>query len=479
MNKGIAMLRRLLLLLPLLGLPLLAGLEHLTLKSALRILDKKNLEIKIAQYNAQMKKYDQIAAQGYDYGKLDFTFMALRSNDAGNVFGFKLQSREATFGDFGFSDFMGALGQGVQQSGGNFGLFGQGLAQNGDQILAIQPHDLNYPDARNHFVSKFTYMLPVYTGGKLTEYKRITKSLFEMSKLDMAKVRAQKRFEVKKAFYDIALVQDYIDNLRKIIGNIKRLGDIITEMKKEGYAQETDKLEVRARMAEAQGMLSQARLNRTLAYQFLSFLLDTEVSSVRTTSALAQRPKVTKAIIERRSIDIQKAKLGLKITGMALEVERAKFRPEVGAFAEYGSADNTPFNDFFDKDSYTVGMQLKYNIFNGGIDEANLEKARVNLLRVADQVRLAKKGITLKAKMLQTQIGGHDADIRSYRSQLKFARKVYEKYQAKYKEGIAKISDVLIQQSKELEALLKLLTAKNARNAKVFELQSLLNLGVK
>ena len=471
--------RKIVLLLAVMQIPLLAGLNHLTLGHALKILDKKNLEIKIAQYNAQMKKYDQIAAEGHDYGTLDVSFMAMRSNDAGNVFGFKLQSREATFGDFGFSDFMGALGQGVQQSGGDFGRFGQGLGQNGDQILAIQPHDLNYPEARNHFLTKFTYMLPLYTGGMLTQYKKITKSLFTMSKFDMAKVRAQKRYQVRKAFYDIALLQSYSHNLRQIIKNIEKLKRIITEFKNEGYAQETDKLEVRARMAEAQSMLSQAKLNQSLAYQFLSFLLDTKVNSIRTSSALAVKPRITKAMIERRSIDIQKAKLGLKITGMALELEKAKFRPTVGAFAEYGSADNTPFNHFFDKDSYTVGMQVKYNIFNGGTDEATLEKARVNRLRVADQVRLAKKGIALKVKQMQTQIGGFDADIRSYRAQLKFARKVYEKYQEKYKEGIASVSDVLMKQAKELEVLLKLLTAKNARNGKVFALQSLLNLGVK
>jgi len=442
-------------------------MHHLTLNHALKILDKKNLEIKIAQYNAQMKKYDQFAAEGYKYGKLDVTFMAMRSNDAGNVFGFKLQSREATFGDFGFSDFLVDLGTMMG---------GQPLDHD---PLEIAPDDLNYPDARNHFVTKFTYMLPVYTGGKLTEYKKITKSLFQMSKLDMAKVRAEKRYQVKKAFYDIALVQSYISNLHQIIKNIKRLNHIVTEMKKEGYAQETDKLEVKARMAEAQSMLSQAKLNRSLAYQFLSFLLNTEVSSIQTRGALAPEPKITKTMIEKKSIDIQKAKLGLKLTGMALELEKAKFRPTVGAFAEYGSADNTPFNDFFKKDAYTVGMQLQYNLFSGGTDEANLEKARVNMLKVADQVRLAKKGIALKVKQLQTQIGGHNADIESYRAQLAFARRVYQKYQERYKEGISSISEVLIRQAKELEVLLKLLTVKNARNSKVFELQSLLNLGVK
>jgi len=482
--KGIVMRQKLLLLLVLLQLPLWAGLHHLTLKNALKILDKNNLEIKIAQYNAQMKKYDQIAAEGYDYGKLDLTMLAMRSNDAGNVFGFKLQSREATFGDFGFSEFLGGIGNAMIQSGtgaNSFdtfkGIMGNPAAQ--AQMLGIAPRDLNYPDARNHFSTKFTYMLPVYTGGKLTEYKNITRSLFKMSKLDMAKVRSEKRYQVKKAFYDIALVQSYISNLSRIIENIRKLKKITSEMKKEGYAQETDKLEVRARMSEAQSMLSQARLNRELAYQFLSFLLNTEVSSVQTRSALAPRPRVTEAMIERRSLDIQKAKLGLNITKMALELEKSKFRPTVGAFAEYGSADNTPFNDFFDKDSYTVGLQMQYNIFNGGVDEANLEKARVNVMKVADQVRLAKKGIALKVKQLQTQIGGHDADIRSYRAQLKFARTVYAKYQERYKEGISSISDVLIKQSKELEILLKLLTAKNARNSKVFALQNLLNLGVK
>jgi len=466
-DKGIEMQQKVLLFLILLQVPLLAGLHDLTLHKALKILDKKNLEIKIAQYESQMKKYDQIATEGYDYGKLDLTMMALRSNDAGNVFGFKLQSREATFGDFGFSDFLDDLGTMMQ---------GQQLDHD---PLATEPKDLNYPDARNHFVSKFSYMLPVYTGGKLTEYKKITKSLYEMSKLDTAKVRSEKRYQVKKAFYDIALVQSYITNLRKIISNIHKLEKIVIEMKKEGYAQETDKLEVEARLAEAKSMLSQAKLNRTLAYQFLSFLLDTKVDTIRTSNALAPRPHVTKKMIERRSIDIQKAKLGLKITGIALEVEKAKFRPMVGAFAEYGSADDKPLNEFFKKDSYTVGMQLQYNIFNGGIDEANLEKARVNILKVAEQVRLAKKGITLKVRQLQTEIGGHDADIHSYRVQLKFARTVYKKYQERYKEGVSSVSDVLIKQAKELEVLLKLLTAKNARNSKVFALQSLLNLGVK
>ena len=194
---------------------------------------------------------------------------------------------------------------------------------------------------------------------------------------------------------------------------------------------------------------------------------------------MAPMPQIDSAEVETNNIDIQKALLGLEITEMAMNVEKSNYLPTVGAFGEYGSADNTLWNDFADKDFYTVGVQLTWNVFNGGIDAANLEKAKVNHLKVQSQVSLAKSGIALKVKKLETEILSKNYDVKSYKKQLNFARKVYENYRARYKEGIVSISDVLIKQSKELEVLLKLLTLKNERNTKIFEINSIMNEGVK
>jgi len=459
------------------AVPLFADIKQLSLLQAIDMLKKENLELKIAKFNAQMKKLEAEAVEGMNYGQASLTLNAMRSNDAGNVFGFKLQSREATFADFGFSDFMGAIGQGAMQANGNFGAFTQGLLHNGDQILNIAPDDLNYPDARNHFMTKLSYMLPLYTGGKLTEYGRISNMMYEMSQLDSKKLLNVKIYETKKAFYDISLVENYIYNLRKIIKNITTLENVVRTMQKEGYAQEIDLLEVQARKAEAESMYNQAKLNRELAYQFLSFLLNHDVESIKKVHDVAPMPSVSRTALEANNLDIQKAKLGLQISEHAVELEKSRFLPEVGAFAEYGSADNSLWNDFTDKDFYTVGVQLSWNIFNGGVDQKNMEKAKVNYLKTRDQVELARKGIALKAKKLRTEILSADADIRSYQKQLRFARKVYQNYKTRYKEGLVSISDVLIKQSKELEMLLKLLAAKNKRNTKVFELDSILNRG--
>jgi len=447
-----------------------AGLKKLTLNQALAMLEENNLEIKISKFEEAMKHYDEIAVRAKSLGKLDLTHMALRSNDAGNVFGFKLQSREATFGDFGFADFLEPLGQAFV----NPAAFANPQAQ--QALLAIEPKDLNYPKPRNHFLTKLTYQLPIYTGGMLSSYRKITHKLYNMSKIDTQKVVSLKKFELKKTFYDIALVNNFIYNLNKIKKNMLKLKRVVKGFKQEGYAMQTDVLEIEARVAQIDAMLEEARLNKELAYHFLSFLLNTKVDSIIAPKGNPRVPSVTKEIVEQRSLDIAKAKLGLKITKDAIDVERAKFKPQIGAFAEYGFADNKVIPKHIkDKDFWTIGMQVKWNLFNGGADYASLEKAKVNHLKVATQVKLAKKGIWLKAKKLKSEIYSLNARVRSYAKQFKWAQKVYEVYKGKYKEGIVSITDLLIKQSKELETLMQYLKVKNERNSKVLELQNVIN----
>jgi len=452
-------------------------LNNLSLDHALQLMKENNLELKISKFNEQMKAHEAKIAKGHKYGKLDLKLQALRSNDPGNIFGFKLKSREANFADFGFADFMGAIGQGAQQANGDFGAFSQGLAQEGGNILAIEPKDLNYPETRNHFQTTLTYMLPLYTGGKLDQYGKITKALEEMSTLDTSKILNEKIFQTTKTFYDISLVDQYIEKLSSIIANISQLQNIVSSMREEGFAKEIDEMEVNAKKSEVESMLSQATYNKELAYQYLSFLLNKKVDSIQNISGLAPMPTINKEEIQQSNLDIQKAKLGLNITDMAIKLQESNFLPTVGAFGEYGSSDNKIFNEFFDKDFYTVGLQLEWNLFNGEIDKYNLAKSKVENMKVRDQVELAKKGICLQVRKLVTEIKSKDAEISNLDTQLGFASKVYENYEERYREGITSISDVIIKQSKEIEVLLKLLTVKNDRNAKVFEVTSIINKG--
>ncbi len=452
-----------------------APYANLPLKKALRLANQQNLEIDIAEFDRKIAKLGVKVANGYNFGKLDATIMGLRSNDAGNVFGFKLQSREATFGDFGFDEFLGGVGQALQMSGGNFNAFSNIMQDPnmGKQLLSTVPNNLNNPDARNHFDVKLMYAIPIYTGNKLSSYKKIAQNMAKMARLDKQKVEAQKSFEIRKTYYDISLLDKFEKDLSTIKRNIEQLKNATIEFKKEGYAKNTDLLEVESKLSNVERMLFQARANRELSYDFLSFLLDHEVKSIKHVSLDTFDCKIPLENVLKRNRDIKKAELGLKIQSKMVDVSSSSFKPEVGAFVEYGSSDNTFLGDFKDHDRYTFGVQAKLNIFNGGVDANKLEQEKLKRLKVKRQVELAKKGIALKYKKITTEIANADKQVQSLKKELELAQEIYNNYQERYKEGLASINDVVIKQSLQIEKLLNLLKTQNVRNQKILEVYRL------
>ncbi len=449
---------------------------NLTLNEAILLLKKNSSNIKIAKFNEKIAKFKTKIAKSYNYGNLDYTLNAIRSNEAGNVFGFKLQSREATFRDFGFNDFLGGVGQALGMAGGSFGAFtsimSNPVMQN--RLLDTAPNDLNYPGYRNHFQNKLTYQVPLFTGYKLTQYKVIMKDMEKLSKLDTKKIINEEIYQTKKTFFNISLVENYIKHLKKLKQNIDKLEDIIRAFKDEGYAKDTDILEVQAKKASVLSYLNQAKLNRELAYQYLAFLIGKKVSSISQVNELAPLPKDSIQKLVDRTLDLKMAKLGYKITKENIKLQKSAFYPMVGAFGEYLSADDKPFNDFFKHDSITFGAQLKWNIFDGGKKSAQFQEAKVKHMQMAEKLALAKKGLALKIRQIITEVKSKDFDIKAKQREFDFAKKVFEQYEGKYKEGLEKISDVLIKHSQEIQALLELLKVKTQRNQKVFELEKLL-----
>ncbi len=449
--------------------------ENLSLEDAKKIAIEQNLEINMAQFDIDVAKLGQKVAQGYDYGKLDATLMGLRSNDAGNVFGFKLQSREATFGDFGFSEFLSGVSQAISASNGDFSTFAS-MMQNpavSNQLLQTAPRDLNYPGDRNHFDLTLKYVLPIYTGGKLSRYKQIASMMVDMSRYDKQKVIAQKLYSLEKVYYDISLLNTFEKELSVIKENIEQLRFTTLEMKKEGYAKRTDLLEVESKLHDVERMIFQAQANRELSYQFLNFLLNSRVASIKPPHIDTFKCDLSVDDILSNNKDIQKAELGLKIQHSMADVKQASYLPEVGAFAEYGSSDDEFLNEFIDKDRYTIGFQAKLNIFNGGIDAANIEQERLKQLKVKQQVLLAKKGIALQYKKIKTEIKNYDFQIGSLKKELELSSEIFNNYQERYKEGLASINDVVIKQSIQLEKMLELLRLKNIRADKILQIKKL------
>ena len=426
-------------------------LSSLTLNEAINILQRQNLEIQAAKFDVKVAKEDETTVSGMNWGKLDFEQNIARSNDAGNVFGFKLSSREATFGDFGFGDFGGAL------------------------PMDTPPPSLNYPDDRNFFQSKLKYEVPLFTGFALSSYSDIKNSMTKMKTLEKEQLVNEKIYQLRKSFYDMALLESSMKNLNKILENIAVLEDMTQSMIDVGYAKKVDLLEVKAKKGNVKRLLMNMDSNKKLLYHYLSFLLNQNVQDISTPDTDVPMPLYSDADILNNNLDIQKAKTGLLIQKSMIDASQAVYYPTVGAFAELATADDTLLGDASDHKSYTVGARLTWNIFNGGVDNANIEKSKLAHLKTQTQVELAKNGIALEIAKIRTEISNSDDEIKSLKDELALADLIYENYEGRYREKLSSMSDVIIKQSEQIQKILELQVAKNKRNQKVFALEKIAN----
>lgn len=421
----------------------------LTLSEAIEIVKTQNLEIKSAAYTAKSSRQDVKMAQGHHYGALDFTQSVIRSNDALNVFGFKLGSREADFGDFGLAQYTGDA--------------------------SVMPKDLNYPGYQNFYQSKLTYTLPLYTGGKLSGYEKIAQEREAISQIETTNVTVQKIYQTKKSYYDAALIHSSLIHMKTILANIETLEKTTQGMITEGYAKKVDLLEVQAKKVNAQRLIAQMEANQKLTLHYLSFLLNQSVTEIALPQDETVQSTLTEADVMATNLDMQKASKGLEIRESMIQVANASYLPQVGAFAEASSADDTFLGNFSDHKAYTVGAKLTWNLFSGGADAAGLEKARIEQLKTKTDVELSRKAVALQYDQMKTEITALDLQITTLEQEVELANEIYRNYMGRYREHLVSMSDLLIKHSEQIERILNLQTIKNQRNERIFALEKLSN----
>jgi outer membrane protein TolC len=158
-----------------------------------------------------------------------------------------------------------------------------------------------------------------------------------------------------------------------------------------------------------------------------------------------------------------------------IDVSKSSYYPMVGAFAEVATADDRFLGDADDHQSYTLGARLTWNIFNGGADSANVEKSRLEYIKMQTQVALANSGIELQVQKIKTEIESYNNDIESLKKELLLADEIYNNYETRYKEKLSSMSDVIIKQSEQIQKILQLQQTINKRNERIFALEKLAN----
>jgi outer membrane protein len=386
------------------GLPIILLSKTITFEEALELTLKNNKELKAKEIATKKSIEDLKEAKGYKKGKLEFAQNISYTNNAGYVFGMKMASREANFGDFGFSEFLGGVGKALNNSN-DFNTFKAEMTKPAmaGELLSTQPKDLNYPDARANFETKVTYEIPLYTGGKLENAAKMAQLQIKANNAKLSHDRKQIGLEVIKAYNGAVAAKKFIKMTKnaKIITN--RFVSKAKALYKNRLARSLDVKQSKMAAYSVDAKIEEAQTQFNLAIAYLQFLTsDSTIDDVKgftifyfNTSLLEELQE--NAILNRD--DYRWMELNTDTMYKKIDFDSSDEKPMIGAHLEYGMNDNgfKP-QDIGDRDYYLAAVGLTYTIFDGDITKSKKQKAKIDYLKTKNYFEYMKEGISLQVK---------------------------------------------------------------------------------
>ncbi len=450
----------------LLSLPALILANTISFEDALDKTLTNNQSLKAKKLSIEKAKLDLKSAKGYNYGTLTFNENIARSNNALNVFGMKLMSREADFGDFGFKDFLGGIGNVMGAAGGDFGKFSNMMSDPNaqKQMLDTQPDDLNNPDARTNYETKVIYEVPLFTGFKLSNAKSMAQLQI---KANMAKYNHDKKqvgLDVLKAYNGAVAAKYFIDATQKAKEATSSFVHFATEMYKEGFVTSIDVKQAKVYDMKINSQILEAKNQYSLALAYLRFLTNdkeiTDVADFKTIAIDMNNIDTLKNDLYINRDDFRWMKQNTATMKKKIAFEKSGNYPMIGAHLEYGFNDNQLNNLKSTKDYYTMAVGLEYKLFDGFKTSANIQQAKIAYEKTKHYLDYMKSGIKLQVEKALLTLKTKQSVLKEKIKAKTLADEVLVQAQQMYENQLMKMSDLLMQQALAQKARAEVILAK-------------------
>ncbi len=399
---------------------------------------QNNHELKAKKISIDNAKLDLSTADGYNYGTLKFNENIARSNNALTVFGMKLMSREANFGDFGFSEFDGT----------------------NPNILNVEPNDLNNPGFRNNFETKFTYEFPIFTGFKLSSAKDMARLQVRANKAKYTYDKKQLGLEVLKAYNGAVAARYFIDATKEAKKATTSFVNFASEMYKEGYVTNIDVKQAQVYDMKINSMLLEAKNKHSLAIAYLKFLTSSnDITSVKDFMNINIDTSNIEINVENRD-DYKWMKANTATMKKKVDFEKSASYPMVGGHLEYGFNDNKLNNIDKDKDYVTGAVGLEYKIFDGAVTNNAIKKAKLDYIKTNHYLQHMKNGIELQVQKAILTLQTKKSVLKEKQNASIMEDEILEQSKEMYKNQLLKMSDLLMQEAKAQKAKAEAIMAK-------------------
>lgn len=384
----------------------------LTLQRAVTIALEKNPLRKVALADTRVASADIREARSVLMPHLNFSETATRGNDPVYVFGSRLRQQRFSTADFALNQLNTPLpfGNFSTRFAGTWNLFDSFASWHGvnraRQMNAAAAHQLERADQEIVFRVVDAYYGALLAGKQLDVAEQAAKTAQSITD------RSQVRFD-------------------------------------SGLVVESDLLTAKVRMASRQQELIRARNNLDLARAQLSAAMGVPMDSLfQPADALAERSLAVPVLheMEKQALtnrpDLKRLQSQEAAQQQSVAMAKSSFGPRVNAFAGW-EMDNPTFVAGGGGNNWLGGVEVQFDIFQGGAKRAELSRQRALADRVGAMKQAARDAVRLEVRRAYYDVDASRQQLEVARAAIAQAQESLRINQDRYDGGLTTITDLL------------------------------------
>lgn len=381
----------------------------LSLDEAMNAALKNNKEIIMASLDEEHADAMFKQTNAVFLPQIKVSYTAMGTNNPLNAFGFKLQQQS-----IGASDF--------------------------------NPEVLNNPSATQNFFTKAEWHQPILNMDMLY-MRRAANEQRTVYTFKSKRTREYLVFEVRKAYAQLQLAHQAKKVLQEAKETINAIYKATDNRFGTGLLQKSDVLNVQVQVNATESQLAQAESSVRNASDYLSSLMGVNAGPVYSVDDVGDilPAENTDELLPENRADFQALQSAITAQDQMIRSGKMSYMPKLNAFAEYLINDNDAFG--FGSDSYLVGAQFSWTLFNGTATRNINYQQRIARNKMAQQLIHQKEQAQVELnKTLREEQDGR-LSLQQYDAAVEQAAEALRILQNRYQQGLTTTNDVLQSQT--------------------------------
>ncbi|WP_288687733.1 TolC family outer membrane protein [uncultured Acinetobacter sp.] len=335
------------------------------------------------------------------------------------------------------------------------------------------------PDSTTSKQIALTARQPLFRWDAWEGLKQVKTSI-NLSEINLKIQKQQHLLNVSEAYFNVLRQQALtVANLQEEQALSEQLRMMNAKLK-EGLVAKSDVSEANAQYQNARANRMATNVQLVLAQEQLQQFIGPyrENLAVLREDFEFQKPvpnnvQAWEELAQGQNLGILQARLQKRYAEDGKRVEKAALYPQIEAVGTYGYNKQSPESIMSQDGQFDqIGIEMNWNVFNGGRTQKSIRQAAVNVEKSQAQVDAAIRNAETDVKKAYMQVETDQAKLQARKAAMQSSSQVSLASQAQYQEGLKTMVDVLLAQRNAFSARQDYLNSKYDYLLHVLELKA-------